>query len=187
MKLNVPVGISNRHIHLTKETYYELFDEELTLKNNLNQPGEFATNETVTIKTNKNEIKNVRILGPFRSYNQVEISKSDAYLLGFEPPVRKSGDLIGSETIIVEANNKQVTLNEACIIANRHIHISRKKAEELGLVEDQIVNVKVNGEKSGILFATVKITENGYFEMHIDRDDANAFLLNNNDEVEIIL
>ena len=128
----------------------------------------------------------MRILGPFRSYNQVEISKSDAFKLGLNPPVRTSGDLINSETITLINNDKSVTLDNACIIANRHIHISALKAEELNLKNGELVQVKINGEKSGIVDAYIKITDNGYFEMHIDRDDANAFLLNNNDEVEIL-
>jgi len=187
MNIKTRVGVSNRHVHLTKETYEQLFDEELTIKNSLNQPGEFASQQTVTIKTDKNIIENVRVLGPFRNYNQVEISKSDAYILGLKPPVRTSGDLLGSENITLINGNKSVDLKESCIIANRHIHISNDKAEELGVTNNQKVKVKISGDKSGVIDAFIKITDNGYFEMHIDRDDANAFLLNNNDEVEIIL
>ena len=187
MSKKISVGVSNRHVHLTKEIYEELFDSELAVKNPLKQPGEFASNQTVTIKSDKAEIANVRILGPFRNYNQVEISKSDAYLLGLNPPVRQSGDLNNSETITLVNNGKSVTLNNACIIANRHIHISKDKAKELNLENNQEVDVKISGDKSGIISAFIKITDNGYFEMHIDRDDANAFLLNSNDEVEIIL
>lgn len=187
MNIKVPVGVSNRHLHLTKEVYDKLFTEELTVKNYLNQPGEFASNQTVTIKTAKASIENVRILGPFRNYNQVEISKSDAYLLGLNPPVRTSGDLENCETITLVHNDKSITLENACIIANRHIHMNNEKALELGLTNNQEVNVKINGDKSGVITAYTKITDNGYFEMHIDRDDANAFLLNNNDEVEIII
>lgn len=186
MNIKLTIGISNRHIHLTKEVYEQLFEEELTIKNNLNQPGEFASNQTLTIKTEKNKIDNVRILGPFRSYNQVEISKSDSYMLGLNPPVRQSGDLQDSESITLINGEKSITLENACIIANRHIHISEKKADLLNLKNNELVQVKINGEKSGIIDAYIKTTANGYLEMHIDRDDANAFLLNNNDEVEIL-
>lgn len=187
MNKKISIGVSNRHVHLTKEVYEKLFNEELTIKNNLNQPGEFASNQTVTIKTDKNCIENVRILGPFRSYNQVEISKSDAYKLGINPPVRTSGDLQGSETITLINKDKSITLEESCIIANRHVHMSKSLAEELNLKNNQLVNIKISGDKRGIVDAFIKITDNGYFEMHIDRDDANAFMLNNNDEVEILL
>ena len=186
MNIKIPVGVSNRHVHLTKEIYDVLFDEEISIKNNLNQPGEFASNQTITIKTDKGIIENVRILGPFRNYNQVEISKSDAYKLGLNPPVRTSGDLMHSETITLINKDKEITLENACIIANRHVHISSARAEELNLKNNEVVQVKINGEKSGVVNAFIKITDNGYFEMHIDIDDANAFLLNNNDEVEIL-
>ena len=187
MSIKVQVGVSNRHVHLTKEVYEELFNEELTIKNKLNQPGEFASNQTITLKTAKGMIENVRILGPFRNYDQVEISNSDAYQLGLNPPVRTSGDLLNSETITLVNNNRSITLKNSCIIANRHIHMNPEKAKKLGVKNNELVQVKIVGEKSGIVNAYVKITDNGYFEMHIDRDDANAFLLNNNDEVEILL
>ena len=187
MNIKVSVGVSNRHVHLTKEVYEMLFDEEITIKNNLNQPGEFASNQTLTIKTSKDSIDNVRILGPFRSYNQIEVSKSDAHILGINPPVRTSGDLENSETITLVNKDKSVTLNNACIIANRHIHMSEAKALELGVSNNQPIDIKITGDKAGIITAYTKITSDGYFELHVDRDDANAFLLNNNDEVEMIL
>ncbi|MBR1414223.1 MAG: phosphate propanoyltransferase [Bacilli bacterium] len=185
MKLNITVGVSNRHCHLTEEVYKKLFDEEINVKSYLNQPGEFASDKVVTIKTEKSEIKNVRILGPFRKYNQVEISAADAYTLGINPPVRKSGNLENSETITLINGEKEITLENACIIANRHIHMSKDKASELGVVEDQVVKVHVDNDKSGVMNAYVKITDNGYFEMHIDRDDANAFMLTNGSVVTL--
>ena len=187
MNQKILVGISNRHVHLTKEVYDMLFDEEISVKNYLNQPGEFASNQTLTIMTPKSKIENVRVLGPFRKYNQVEISKSDAYLLGINPPVRTSGDLNNSETITLVNNDKSITLTNACIIANRHIHMSEAKAEELGVVNNQPINIKVDGDKGGIMTTYAKVTHDGYFELHIDRDDANAFLINNNDKLEMLL
>lgn len=185
MSILVPIGISNRHIHLTEDTYNKLFNEKITIKKELNQLGEFASNQILTIKSKDGTIENVRVLGPFRNYNQVEIAKSDARILGLNPPVRNSGDLANSETITLVSNKGQVTLENTCIIATRHIHMNKEKSTELGLINNQIVKVRINGQKSGIMDAIVKITDNGYFEMHIDRDDANAFLLNNGDEVEI--
>lgn len=186
MNIKVPVGISNRHVHLTKEIYEKLFDEELTVKNYLNQQGEFASNQTLTIKTDTSTIENVRVLGPFRNYNQVEVLKSDSRKLGINPPVRNSGDLNNSETITLIGSTGEVTLKNACIIATRHIHMNLNKALELNFSNNQKVQVKIKGEKGGIVDAVIKITDNGYFEMHIDVDDANAFLINNSDEVEIL-
>lgn len=92
MKVNV--GVSNRHVHLKKQDLDILFGTDLTIKNKINQPGQFACNEVVTIKTEKSEINNVRVLGPTRNYTQIEISKTDAYKLGINPPVRSSGSVI---------------------------------------------------------------------------------------------
>ena len=186
MNILVPIGISNRHIHLTEDVYNYLFKEDMTVKKELNQYGEFASNQTLTIKSDKGIIENVRVLGPFRNYNQVEITRSDARILGLNPPVRNSGDLRNGETITLVSEIASITLENACIIATRHIHMNEEKAMELGLENNEIVKVQINTQKSGSMDAIVKVTNNGYFEMHIDTDDANAFLLNNNDKVEII-
>ena len=183
MERKIKIGISNRHMHITKETYDFLFDEPLTKKQELHQIGEFASNQVVTIKTEKNCIKNVRIVGPFRNYNQVEISQSDSYKLGINPPVRHSGHLENSETITVESDKGEITLKNACILASRHVHMNDALAKELKLEENQKVQIKIEGEKSCLLDAYVKISENGYFECHIDRDDANATGIKNEEEV----
>lgn len=187
MNLKVNIGISNRHLHLTKETYEMLFDEELSIKKDLVQPGEFASNQVVTIKGEKGEISNVRILGPFRPYNQVEVSRHDARSLGINPPVRKSGDLEGAEKITVIGPKGEVTLDEACIIANRHLHMSTEEALRLNIKNDQKVKVVISGEKSGIIDAFVKTGDNAVTELHLDTDDANAFLLAGNEELDVII
>lgn len=183
----INVGVSNRHIHLTEETYNLLFSTPLTKKSDLHQEGEFASNQVVTIKTPTNSFENVRILGPFRSYNQVEISASDAHFLGLNPPVRSSGDLKNSETITIIGPNTSITLKNACIIANRHVHLNPKLAKKLQVTNNQLVKIAVKGPKSCLLDAYTKISDNGYFELHIDYDDANACGLKNGDEVEIII
>lgn len=184
-KLYATVAVSNRHLHLTKETYEMLFDEPISMKKPLNQIGEFAANQTVTLKTSKTEMPNVRIIGPFRKYNQVEISRTDAYTLGINPPVRQSGDVEESETITVIGPKGEVTIESACIQAERHIHMNSSKAQELGLKHEDIVKIKVNNDKSGMMEAFVKVSDNGFYEIHIDTDDANSFLLKTGDEVEI--
>ncbi len=187
MNIKVNVGISNRHLHLNEETYKMLFDEELTIKKELTQPGEYASNQVVTIKGPKGEMANVRILGPFRPYNQVEVSRHDARALGVNPPVRKSGDLAGAAEITVIGPKGSVTLSEACIIANRHLHMNTEDAEKLNLKNDQKVQVVIPGEKSGVIDAYAKITDNAATELHLDTDDANAFLLVGNEELEVII
>ena len=186
MKINI--GVSARHVHLCESDYRELFgEEELTKQVDLTQPGQYACNEKVNLITEKGRIDNVRILGPLRDYTQVEISKTDSYVLGLNPPVRESGDLKGSENIKIEYKDKIIEVKECCIIANRHIHISFQDLEKYNLKDDQLVKLKLNGEKGGILDnVKVKATKDAYFEAHIDLDDANAHLIKNKDVGEVI-
>ena len=185
--MKVSVGVSNHHVHLTEDDYKLLFNEEITVRNKLNQPGQFASNQTVDIIGEKGELKNLRVLGPFRDYTQVEISKTDAYKLGINPPVRESGDLKGAIMVTIVGPNGSIE-REAAIIADRHIHVDKKIRQEKHLEGVNLVKVKIEGEKGGILDdVRLKDSDNAYFEMHLDTDDANAFLLKNNDEVEIIL
>ena len=186
--MKIPVGVSNRHVHLTKESVEILFgkDYSLTKRNDLTQPGQFACEETLTIKTDKAQINKVRVLGPVRNYDQVEISKTDAYALGLNPPVRNSGDVKDSEIITLIGPKGEIKV-EGCIIASRHIHITEEQAKELNFEEDQIVSVKVDSIKGGILNNVhIKILKEAYFELHLDTDDANAHFLKQNDYVEII-
>ncbi len=179
------IAVSNRHCHFTKEVYDKLFDEPISIKRPLNQIGEYAAFQTVTLKGPKGTIENVRLIGPLRPYNQVEVARSDALILGVNPPVRQSGDLEDSATITVIGPKGEVTLENACIQAERHIHMNANKARELGLKNEDLVKVKVENDKGGVMEAFVKIKDNGFYEIHIDKDDANCFMLNTGDEVEI--
>ena len=183
--MKVKLGISMRHVHLTDEDCHTLFGKDLTIKNELSQPGQYAANETVILKNNDRELKNVRVLGPNREYTQVEISRTDSYFLKMNPPVRDSGDLEDAETITIIGPVGTVT-KKAAIIADRHIHINREDREKYNLLNDEYT-IKINTEKGGLL-EHVKIKElpNSCFELHLDSDDGNAFLLNQGDEVEII-
>lgn len=188
MKMKINVGISNRHVHLNNDDYKVLFgNHELTKRNDLTQPGMYACNETVTIKGTKRSIENVRVLGPLRNYTQVEVSKTDSYILGVNPPVRNSGDLIGAYPITIIGPCGEIT-REACIIATRHIHVDKNIRKEHKLEGIEKVSVKIGGEKAGIIENVyLKDSDEAYFELHLDTDDANGFLLNQGDEVEIIL
>ena len=187
--MKVSVGVSNRHIHLKQEDLEVLFgvEYELGVYKKVNQIGEFASNDLVTIKTDKGEIPNVRILGPVRTYTQVEISKTDSYTLGLNPPVRTSGDIENSSPITIIGPKGILNLNEGCIIADRHIHITPKEAQEFGLMGINEVSLKVDGIKGGILeHVHLKVSEKAYFEVHLDTDDANAHLIKDGDILEII-
>ena len=185
--MKISVGISNRHVHLNNDDYNILFGNiPFTKRNDLNQPGMFASSLTVTIKGPKRSIENVRVLGPHRSYTQVEVSMTDAYTLGINPPVRTSGDLEGASEITIIGLCGEITKNVA-IIADRHIHVAKQIRGEKGLVGVDKVSVKIDGEKSGIINNVyLKDSEEAYFELHLDTDDANAYLLKQNDIVEII-
>ena len=187
--MKVSIGVSNRHVHLKEEHLKILFGNDFNLekKNDLTQPGQYASTSLVTIKTNKSEISSVRVLGPVRPYTQVEISKTDAYKLGLNPPVRDSGDLKGSSSITIIGPNGTVELEEGCIIPTRHIHIHPNQVRMYGLEGKDIVNVKIDGEKGGIINNVhLKISEKSFFELHLDTDDANAHLIKNGDIGEII-
>ena len=127
--MKVTVGVSNHHVHLKQSDLDILFGCELTKKSDLKQPGQFASFEVVTIKTDKSEINNVRVLGPVRNYTQIEISKTDAYKLGLNPPVRSSGNLDNSEIVTLIGPNGSIK-TDGCIIADRHIHITYEDKEK---------------------------------------------------------
>ncbi len=186
--MKVTVGISNRHVHVTKEHLETLFGKgyQLQILHPVNQPGQYASTEQVTIVTKKSKIEGVRVLGPTRSYTQVEISRTDAFKLGITPPVRDSGDVFESAPITIIGPCGKVELKEGCILANRHIHMTPEQQKEFGFIGISKVRIQIGGEKGGILDNVyIKVDPESYYEMHLDTDDANAFLLKNGDEVEI--
>ncbi len=173
----VPIGVSARHIHLTQEHVEVLFGKgyQLTKKKDL-MGGQFASNECVTIVGLKlRAIENVRILGPVRKKSQVEISATDAIKLGIKAPIRDSGNLAGSAPIAVVGPKGVLYLEEGCIVAKRHIHMSPADAAAAGVHDGDIVSVKVDNER-GTIFNEVLIRVDDSFtlEMHIDTDEANA-------------
>ena len=119
MECKVSINISARHVHLTHDAHAKLFDHDLTVRNPLNQIGQFAAQETVTVKTKKGIFENVRIIGPLRGYNQVELSMTDAYTYIYS--VRKSGNLDGAEVVTISTPKGEIT-GPFCIIADRHVH-----------------------------------------------------------------
>lgn len=186
----VPVAVSARHVHLAQKEIDILFGPgyQLTKRNDLYQPGEFAANEVVTLVGPKlRPLTNVRILGPVRDRTQVEISRTDAIFLGIQAPVRRSGDLAGSAPITLVGPKGSVTLPEGAIIANRHIHMSPVEAEKWGLKDNDEVTVRTVNSERPTIFGGVQVRVSPKFKlvMHIDTDDANAAGLQCNDEVEI--
>lgn len=186
--MRVPIGVSARHIHLNQGDLDKLFGSgyQLTKQKGLTQPGEFASSDKVIIKTEKDEIKNVCIIGPIRNYTQVEISKTDSYKLGINPPVRSSGELKGAAIVKIIGPCGTVE-KECCIIADRHIHINSEDSRKYNLNDGERVKVKIDGEKPTVFEDVyVKVGNNYVFEMHVDLDDANSSLTKQGDYGYII-
>lgn len=184
----VPVGISNRHIHLSEQDLETLFGAgyQLTIRNDLSQTGQFAAEETVTIEGPKSSMQNVRILGPTRKETQLEVSRTDSFALGVKPPVRDSGFLEGSPGITLIGPKGKVTLDKGVIIAQRHIHMTEANAESFGVKDKDLVSVRVGGER-GVIFENVLVRVRNDFvlEMHMDTDEANAAILGNGQLVDV--
>ena len=187
---DVPVGISNRHIHLTREHVDILFgkDYQLTKIKDLSQPGQFACKEQLTIVgPSMRPIEGVRVLGPERKQSQVEISRTDSFVLKVKPPVRESGSLTGSAPITIIGPKGIVTLKEGCIIANRHIHMSLEEGERYGVTDGEYVDVEMGGIRRSLFYdVQIRVHKDFRLEMHIDTDDANAAGVSNGDKVKII-
>ncbi|WP_301859733.1 phosphate propanoyltransferase [uncultured Megasphaera sp.] len=187
-EFKIEIGVSNHHVHVSRADLDVLYgkDYALTKKSDLGQPGQFAANETVTIKGPKGEFKNVRILGPIRSESQVEISKTDARRLGVKAPITLSGHLEGTPGITLIGPRGTVELPRGVIIAKRHIHMTPPQAAERGLKDGQIVNVETFGERRGVLGdVVIRVSDTSALEMHVDVDEANACSLSNKDYVMI--
>ena len=187
----VPVGISNRHVHLSTADLETLFGKgyALTPIKDLSQPGQYAAKETVTlVGPSMRCIENVRVLGPVRRASQVEISKTDSYTLKVKPPVRESGKIEGSAPVTVIGPCGVVTLNEGCIIANRHIHMSPEDGEAFGLSDGAYVtvDVKEGTRRTRWYDVQVRVHKDFRLEMHVDTDDANAVGIGNGSTVEIV-
>lgn len=188
LKQGIPVGISNRHIHLSGSDCETLFgwDHGLTRKKDLKQIGEFAAAETVTLVGKKGVLQGVRVLGPLRQVTQIEISRTDGFSLGITPPLRDSGDIDKSAGVVVVGPCGAITLTEGVICANRHIHMHTDDAKAFGVSDGDRVRVEVDGPR-GCVFKNVLVRVRPSFvlEFHIDTDEANAVGLKNDDLVRL--
>jgi len=186
----IPVGISNRHIHLSDQDLAVLYGvgHQLSKMKDLKQLGEFAAQETLTLVGPKGVIQNARILGPTRKQTQVEISRTDSFALGVNAPVRESGKLEGSPGITLVGPKGSVTIKEGVICALRHIHMSTEDAKSLGLQDRSFVKVKVPGPREMVLGQVLlRVAENFVLEMHLDTDEANSAWVKNKDQLELVL
>ena len=188
MKNKVHVIISNRHMHMNREACDILFGEgyELTVKRPM-APPIFAANETVTLKGPKGEISGVRVLGPLRDYNQVEILRADNYVLGINAPVKISGSPDLAPLTVIGPKGS-IDFDSLAVVALRHIHFTPEQAAEYVLKKGQMVRVKVNGERQLVFGDCMVVFTEGMEEpmMHIDVEEANAACINAMDIVEIL-
>lgn len=185
----VPVGVSARHIHLSVEAIQALFGKGYELKpmKELSQPGQYAAEETVAVIGPKGKFDKVRILGPARSLTQLEVSRTDAFALGVNPPVRESGQIEGTPGIKLVGPAGELTIEEGVIVAARHIHFHTDDAERMGITNKQMLKVRVNGERPLIFEDVVaRVSEQYALDMHIDTDEANAAGVKNGEMAEII-
>lgn len=185
----VPVGVSARHVHLSRGDVETLFGKghELTKKKEL-MGGQYAAEECVTLVGIKlRAIENVRILGPVRKQSQVEISATDSIKLGIKAPIRESGDVKGSAPIALVGPKGVIYLKEGCIIAKRHIHMSPADAKAAGVKNGETVSVKAENERGTVFnHVTIRVEESYTLEMHIDTDEANAACIKTGNTVTII-
>ena len=185
----IKVGVSQRHVHLSREDLDTLFGKgfELTKKKTL-MGREFASDQLVTlVGPSLRAIEGVRVLGPVRKNTQVEISRTDTFVLKVSPPVRPSGDIAGSEKLVLVGPKGSVYLKEGVIIANRHIHLTPEYAQKNGIKDGDYVDVLVESIKPTKFFdVQVRVRDDFNVEMHIDTDDANACGLKNGEKVKII-
>jgi len=189
-QLQVMIEGSGRHIHVTKECLEALFGAgfELEVKKYLSQPGEFASNSKVDVVGPKGTIKGVSILGPCRKFTQIELSFTDARILGVNAPIRESGNIAGSAPVTLVGTAGSVELKEGAIIAKRHLHITEKDAAEYGIKDKEIIQLKVGGERALIFDEVVaRVSDKYATAVHLDYDEVNAAALFGDNAVGTVL
>ena len=185
--MRVKIGVSARHIHLSKEDFELLFpNESLNVYKEISQYPNFASDKKVSLRNGDRQIDNVRVVGPLRDETQVELSKTDCRYFKIEAPLRNSGDLENASEIEIINGDKSIKRN-CVIIQNRHIHMSYEDAKKYGYEDDQIVKVRINSIKGGIMDNVhIKLGDRFNLELQLDTDDANAFMIDDKVEGEII-
>lgn len=177
MERKVPIGLSNKHIHLSQTDLEALFgkDHALTLKKELSQPGQYASEEKVDVVGPKGTIKGIRILGPVRPETQVEVSIGDGFSLGIKAPIRNSGDTDNTPGVKLIGPAGEVEIDKGAIVAARHIHMSPEEAKKYNLSDKDVVSVKLDGPR-GLTFdnVLVRVSPDYRLDMHIDVEEGNS-------------
>lgn len=189
-KLAIPVGVSNRHCHLTREHFKILFGAAAEPKRvkDIKQPGFYAAEEMISVKGPKGVLHKIRLVAPYRDHTQIELAVTDALAIGVKPPVRESGQVKGSAGATLIGPAGQVELKEGVIIAQRHLHFSPDEAKALGIESGEFVRVRAGtGAGRAVVFedVIVRVGPKYSLEFHVDTDEANASGLKTGDFVHI--
>lgn len=187
-ELSIPLGISNRHVHLSQKHVETLFGKgfELNRLKDLSQPGQYACKETVLIAGPKGVVEKVRVLGPTREVTQVEILRSDCFKLGVRAAVRQSGDIDNTPGVTIIGSKGTIILEKGVIIAQRHIHMSPQDARHFQVSDNQVVQLELKGLRGGSYDnVVVRVNDNFRLECHLDTEEANAMGLTSKSEVII--
>lgn len=190
LEATVPVAISARHVHLTAATVARLFgpDHVLGVHSPLAQPGQFAAMETVTLVGPRGELPHVRVVGPPRAEDQVEVSRSDALKLGLDAPVRLSGQLAGTPGVTLIGPAGTIALDHGLVLAKRHVHMTPDDARRFGVHDREIVEVAVDSRGRDVVFGdvVVRVASDYQLEFHLDTDEGNAAGLHDGDPVRLL-
>lgn len=190
MVVRVPIAVSARHAHLSRATIDELFGGgyQLRPRSWLSQTGQFAAEETVSLVGPKGQLDHVRLMGPPRERDQIELSRTDEHALGVQAPVRISGDLTGTPGLTVVGPVGRHVLQDGVISARRHIHMDAQDATRLGVSDGQVVQVRIDSEGRDLIFGdvTVRIRPDFRLELHLDTDEANAAGVTDGDRAELL-
>lgn len=173
--LFVELEASARHVHLTKEQALRLFGHDLTPKRPLSQPGQFLAQERVTVVGPKGELNHVAVLGPARKEAQVEVSMTDARVLGLQPPIRESGKVAGSPGVVLRSEKAELAIEQGVIIAQRHLHLTPEDAQRFAVADRQVVRLQVFTQRPLIFHdVLVRVRPDFATRAHLDFDEANA-------------
>lgn len=189
-RLAIPVGVSNRHCHLTEAHFKALFGAAAQPKRvkDIKQPGFWAADETIDVQGPKGVLKRVRLVAPYRAHTQIELAVTDAVGIGLNPPVRESGDVKGSVGAVLIGPAGKVEIKEGVIVAQRHLHFSPAEAAALGVASGEVVRVRAGspGARSTVFEdVVVRVSDKYSLEFHVDTDEANAAGIKTGDVVHI--
>jgi len=178
VQMQIPVAVSARHVHLRYDTINRVFGPgyQLHFHAALSQTGQYAARETVTLVGPRGRIEHVRVVGPPRAKDQIEISRTDELTLGIDAPFRESGRLGDTPGIVIEGPMGSVTVEHGVICALRHVHMSPTDANRFGVRDQDLVQVAIGNGSRKLIFGdvVVRVSPNYRLELHLDTDEANA-------------